>query len=177
LNIGCGQVRFEGWVNADIDVSSPAVDIVWNACDRFPIEDGSCSLIYNEHFLEHLPVQQGVAFLGECHRLLQPGGVLRIAMPSLEEAIRHYVDNDWERQPWLAQYDCSWIATRAQCINIVFREWGHQWLYDREELHRRMREAGFATIDDCQIGQSSVPQLANRETRSESILICEGKKE
>ena len=68
------------------------------------------------------------------------------------------------------------IATRAEMLNISFRYWDHQWLYDREELRRRLLEAGFADILDVELGTSDVPELCSRETRKDSLLICEARR-
>src|SRR5258706_15895978 len=84
LHIGCGTLRFDGWVNIDLERRPGIVDIQLDATQPFPFEDNSCQFIYSEHFLEHLTVEQGLHFLRECHRLLIPGGALRIAMPSLD---------------------------------------------------------------------------------------------
>ena len=39
-----------------------------------------------------------------------------------------------------------------------------QWLYDFEELERRMREAGFTQIESVAWGESKYPELRARET-------------
>lgn len=174
-NIGCGYEPFPGWTNLDLDPASRA-DIFWDVTDGLPFADESCAFIYHEHFLEHLPIQDGILFLKECCRSLQKGGVLRVAMPSLQEVVRQYYENDWARQPWLEKYGYTWIKTRAECINIGFREWGHQWLYDVEELQRRLREAGFTQIENAAWGESKHAELRNRETRLETLLICEATK-
>jgi predicted SAM-dependent methyltransferase len=172
VNIGCGYEPFPGWTNLDLDSASRA-DISWDVTDGLPFANDTCVFIYNEHFLEHLPIQDGVRFLKECHRSLQKGGVLRVAMPSLQEVVRQYYENDWAGKPWLEKYGYTWIKTRAEYINIGFREWGHQWLYDAEELDRRLREAGFNQIDAVAWGESKYPELRSRETRKETRLIME----
>jgi predicted SAM-dependent methyltransferase len=175
VNVGCGQEPFPGWTNLDLDPGSRA-DIVWDVTDGLPFPDGSCAFIYSEHFLEHLPVQGGVRFLKECHRSLQENGVLRVAMPSVQEVVRQYYENDWANKPWLEKYGYTWIKTRAEYINIGFREWGHQWLYDAEELDRRLREAGFSQIDAVAWGESKYAELRSRETRKETLLLMEATK-
>ena len=172
LHIACGKVKLPGWVHIDRDPVSEIIDVTWDVRRPLPIDDGSCEFIYHEHFLEHLTVPEGLAFLSECRRLLMPGGVLRVAMPDLAECVRQYYENDW-RQPWMKKYGFEWIQTRAETINIAFREWEHKWLYDREELHRRLREGGFETIRDCERLESPVPALRNLETRDETLLVCE----
>lgn len=176
VHVGCGTVRFDNWINIDAEQREGAADLLWNVLDGLPLPSDSAVYIYNEHLLEHLSVEQGVAFLKECRRTLRPGGVLRIAVPPLEESVRQYYENDWRDQPWLAKYGYSWIQTRAEMINVAFRYWGHQWLYDREELHRRLSESGFRSIADAAIGQSVHEELRGRETRAESTLICEATK-
>jgi predicted SAM-dependent methyltransferase len=174
LHIGCGRVRFEeGWVNIDSDPEISLPDIVWDLGRGFPVPDGSCGLIYSEHLLEHLAVDDGVSLLRECLRSLAPGGRLRFAMPSLEYVLERCCSGKWREQDWLTWPDHQFIQTQAEMLNIAFRWWGHQWLYDREEFHRRLREAGFTQIRDVAWGESDIPELRNRETRKDSLLICE----
>jgi predicted SAM-dependent methyltransferase len=80
LHVGCGSVHPEGWINTDF-YESRTTDFAWDASLPYPLPDSFCRFIYNEHFLEHVPLQR---FLADCDRLLVSGGVLRIAMPSLE---------------------------------------------------------------------------------------------
>ncbi|MEH2045642.1 glycosyltransferase [Nostoc sp.] len=173
LNIGCGHIKFDNWINIDIDKDKKAVDLVCNAAQKLPFDDDSCALIYNEHFLEHLTVEEAIFFLRECYRVLQPGGILRIAMPSLEYVVQKYNSEEWQNQEWLNWPEFKFIKTRAEMLNISFRWWGHQWLYDREELNRRLFETGYTNIKDVAWGLSEIPELRNRETRADSLLIYE----
>lgn len=84
LHLGCGNIKLSNWINIDGDPLVEAVDIVWDLSKPIPLNDKSCQLLYCEHFLEHLDIDQGLCFLAECHRLLKDDGVLRIAVPSLE---------------------------------------------------------------------------------------------
>jgi predicted SAM-dependent methyltransferase len=172
LHVACGTVKLPGWVNVDRDPVSEIIDVSWDVRQPLPIGDCSCQFIYNEHFLEHLTVPEGLGFLRECRRLLAPGGVFRVAMPDLAECVRQYYENDW-RQPWMKKYGFEWIRTRAETINIAFREWEHKWLYDREELHRRLRESGFANMRDCERLVRLAPDLRGLETRDKTLLVCE----
>jgi predicted SAM-dependent methyltransferase len=93
-------------------------------------------------------------------------------MPNAQELIRHYYEDVWAKQSWLQKYGYCWVKTRAEYINICFRNGGHQWLYDFEELDRRLREAGFSRIERAAWGESQYPELRKRETRDEMLLIC-----
>jgi predicted SAM-dependent methyltransferase len=47
-------VHLEGWVNTD-SFETNSADSAWNTSYPYPLPDASCQLIYNEHFLEHVP--------------------------------------------------------------------------------------------------------------------------
>jgi predicted SAM-dependent methyltransferase len=172
LHIGCGKVHIPGWVNVDRDPASEIVDVSWDLRHPLPIHDCTVEYIFHEHFMEHLTVEEGLALSRECLRMLKPGGILRVGMPDLAEVVRQYAENDW-RLPWMKKYGYEHIQTRAENINISFREWEHKWLYDREELHRRLREAGFETIRDAVRKESTVDALRGLETRDETLLVVE----
>jgi predicted O-linked N-acetylglucosamine transferase (SPINDLY family)/predicted SAM-dependent methyltransferase/glycosyltransferase involved in cell wall biosynthesis len=173
LHIGCGKNIFPDWINIDIEANSPGVDLICDVRGELPFNDGSCSLIYNEHVLEHLTVEEGLFFLKECRRVLQPGGTLRIAMPDLENIVQKYNSEDWRDQDWLRWPDYQFVKTRAEMINISFRWWEHKWLYNLEELNRRLLEAGYLSIQTAAWGKSNIPDFQSRETREDSILIIE----
>lgn len=174
LNLGCGGVFFEGWVNVDLENTSKA-NLFWNLTDPFPLPPESCSLIYSEHVLEHFSAEDGLKILRESRRLLAPGGVLRVAMPNLEHSVECYVTDSW-RSNFARWEELRGVKTRCEALNVAMRWWGHLWLYDREELHRRLQEAGFTQIRDAEWGKSSVQELCNRETRVETFLIVEAVK-
>jgi predicted SAM-dependent methyltransferase len=175
LNLGCGKVRFDGWINVDANSRLDTVDLIWDLRHGLPVDDGSCSHIYCEHMLEHLKVEDGLRFLTECRRALAPQGILRIAMPSLDFILERATGPNWRDQDWLSWSKHKAVKTRAEMLNVAFRSWGHEYLYDREELHRRLAEAGFRCIEDAAIGESSHEELRNRETRKDSLLVCEAR--
>jgi len=177
LNVACGRVYVDGWVNIDIDPRLPAVDLVMNVTDGLPFEDASCEIIYSEHFIEHLSITEGMSFFRESYRVLVPGGVVRTATPDLAYLVDRYTAENWrEGQDWLERRPYRFIQSPAEMLNVAFRWWGHQWLYDAEELTRRLREAGFMEFHSAEWGKSSYPAMQGRETRTESLLILEAVK-
>ena len=173
LHVGCGKVRFEGWVN--IDKTGEAADLRRDLRKGLPYADASVALIYNEHLIEHLTCEEGLTVLREFHRVLEPGGILRIATPDLDYLVAKYVSDDWRAQDWIQNLR-SEIQTRAEMLNICFRDWEHKYLYNAEELERRLRAVGFARISRQPWHVSQHPELANRETREDSKLILEAVK-
>jgi SAM-dependent methyltransferase len=90
LNLGCGQRLHPRWVNIDITSGTPGV-VRHDLRKGIPFPDESCGAVYHSHLLEHLPKEQALAFLRECHRVLQPGGIVRAAVPDLEQIVRCYL--------------------------------------------------------------------------------------
>lgn len=176
LNLACGKVHYDGWINIDARAAA-GTDVIWDLRFPLPIAASTCTRIYCEHFLEHLGADEGLAFLRECRRMLQPGGVVRIAMPSLDAIIEKAYNGTWQDMDWLSWPQFQFIKSRSQMINTTFYSWGHKWLYDRDELHRRLRDAGFEAIVDVAWRQSAFEDLSNLETRKDSMLICEATKQ
>ncbi|MCC7071437.1 MAG: methyltransferase domain-containing protein [Deltaproteobacteria bacterium] len=176
LNVGCGDVRVPDFLGIDANPRARAVDLVWDATLPLPLPHGSCARVYSEHFLEHLPRDEGRAWLRDCYRVLMPGGTLRIAMPSLRHIVAKYCSEDWRDQDWLRLPEFAHVQTRAHMINLAFREWGHQWLYDDEELRCALVDGGFADVQFCPRNESLDPLLRGRETRTESLLVCEARR-
>lgn len=96
-NLACGAVRPQGeeWWNVDTlrSVLSPGTPerqqldsepryIEANLeTDGVPFEDGSMDSLLLSHALEHFDCQAGVKIMQDCHRALNPGGVLLVSVP------------------------------------------------------------------------------------------------
>jgi predicted SAM-dependent methyltransferase len=171
LHVGCGPVNLPGWINIDHGATSSA-DIRLDITQGLPYDSESIDLIYSEHFIEHFTVEQGVALFRDFHRVLKPGGVVRTATPDMRFILKRYFFM-WRRQEWLTRYGYEYIQTRAEMVNIGFREWGHQYIYDEEELVRRLKEAGFQRTTREKLNRSRHVDLRNLETRKDSTLIVE----
>lgn len=90
LNLGCGRHCHPEWINVDHTRSVPGV-IVHDLNLPLPFEDASINCIYCSHFLEHLPRARAPVFLGQCLKMLKPGGVIRLVVPDLEAQARLYL--------------------------------------------------------------------------------------
>jgi predicted SAM-dependent methyltransferase len=174
LNFGCGMAPIEGWINIDVSFSAKT-DVRWDLRRPFPHEAESCSRIYSESLFELFTPDDGIAFLRDCHRLLAPGGIARMAMPALEDVVSLYISGEWKQfdstKPGYKHYQT--VQNGAQLMNAAFRHPDHRWIYDWEDLNRVVEQAGFARITRAEWGQSTHPEFRNLETRPESKLICE----
>ncbi len=172
LNLGCGEILIKGWINIDSREDVPGIDINYDLRLPLPLRDDAADFIYNEHFLEHLAPDEGVKFLKECRRCLKPGGVLRVAMPHIKPVLDSYYKDELNSD--LARE--MGVKTKAELLNIGFKYWGHQWLYDEAETERRLAEAGFEKVEQKRLNESDYPALRYLETRIGSELIYEAVK-
>lgn len=175
LNVGCGTDYKKGWINIDnnSDNNIKKLDLNWDMRHSLPFPENSVDFIFNEHFIEHLTVEEGQIAIKDLMRVLKPKGVMRIATPDLEVTIDKYLNLPIEKDQTLKTFNLDFIKTRAERINIGFRWWGHKWIYDWEELERRLKEAGCVKIKRAQLRESRYEKLSNLEIREESTLIAE----
>lgn len=92
VNLGCGSVYHPDWVNLD---SIPASDFVrrWDIRKPLPFKTGEVDACYASHVLEHLPRSSADDLLEECYRVLKPGGIIRLAVPDLENIASAYLQS------------------------------------------------------------------------------------
>ncbi len=158
LHLGSGQSPIAGWINIDVQ-QLPGVDRVLDVRRGLPFEN--VTAIYGEHFLEHLELEEGLACLVECRRVLAPDGILRISTPNLDWVLAsHYRYGRWTADDE-AVSDCF-------RMNRAFHGWGHRFLYNRQALHAAFSAAGFSTITMHRYGESDVPELAGLERHEKS---------
>jgi predicted SAM-dependent methyltransferase len=180
LNVGSGGRGLASWVNVDA-VRHPRDQTL--TCDirrGLPFSDGSVARVMAEHIIEHVSFRHDLpAVLREFHRVLQPGGLVRIVVPDGRRLAEAYVRND--RQLWgalgLDPLPAD-MPTPMAMLNHVFRQGGeHQFAYDFETLRWALGNAGFADIRQCSCGESSDPQLAiDREEHAPYSLYVEARK-
>jgi predicted SAM-dependent methyltransferase len=186
LNIGAGAHGRNGWVNID-GYKAKNVCCVYDARKRLPFSEGAARGIFCEHFFEHLDYTEEVPyFLAECHRVLCPGGVLRIIVPDGGKYLTAYVQGGWDNLKKMRPLDENlrdyWFDhnynTRMELINAVFRQgYEHKFAYDYETLAFLLRRYGFREVEKQTYGRSSMPELCiDQEVRASASLYAEGTK-
>lgn len=109
-NLGCGSQICPGWINIDIISTGPSV-VAHDLSTGIPLPNASCEVVYHSHVLEHLKRSDAQFFMRECFRVLKPGGILRVAVPDLEQVCRQYLltlDQALGKETYAA-YDYEWI--------------------------------------------------------------------
>jgi len=90
LNLGCGHRFHPAWTNVDF-VSTAEGVIAADLAKSIPFPDASFDVVYHSHLLEHFSRSDAEPFLRECCRVLRPNGILRVAVPDLEQIVRMYL--------------------------------------------------------------------------------------
>jgi len=146
LHLGCGPRLKKGWINIDL---KECADISLDLREPLPFRNDSCSLIYSEHFLEHLDYPESVSnLLRECRRVLKSGGVLSLVVPDIELVLTSYVKGGTEEY-YAAQkkWHPDWFKTHMEHINYNFRQNNeHRFAYDFETLKYLLENTGFTKV-------------------------------
>jgi len=70
--------------NPELYKKTNFLEFFYRKGDRLPFDDCSINFIYSEHFFEHLFLDEAVALLKECYRILRPFGVIRSVVPDAD---------------------------------------------------------------------------------------------
>lgn len=166
LHLGCGPVELPGFINIDIAKAPLAMNVLWG----LPFDDATVRVVYLSHLLEHLFYPRDVMFLlAEIHRVLMPGGLVRVVVPDIERCLRAYAEAD---QNFFAQRreNFAWWPEDATPLENFLTYAGvgpepsaifeaHKYGYDFETLARALNRAGFGDIRRSAFQQSQLPEL------------------
>jgi SAM-dependent methyltransferase len=202
LNLGCGPHAPAGWLNVDCFVAAKLARVpvlgplvrasglfgqrwpdgvfVHDLRRPFPWREGSAQVIYSSHFLEHLSKQDGARFLRECHRVLAPGGILRIVVPDLRAVVDAYREGRIAALDFLERLSVGFEAPGDGWLKRRLAPWfrfPHRCMYDRESLLACFAEVGFEPALRAPF-DSLIEDVASVETdaRTQGALIVEGVK-
>jgi predicted SAM-dependent methyltransferase len=147
-----------------------------------PLPDNAFDWAFSEHFIEHIHPNEAVLWLHEIRRVLRKDGLLRLSTPDLRRYVAGYLDRTdsfyQQHRSSLSAMGFKDIPTRpAWMINQIFRFWGHQWVYDLEEVRMVAMAAGFAhdAVVECNFRQGLIPDVYELDLpiRSDESLYVE----
>ena len=166
VQLGAGGRDAEGWVNLDVYPAQLALNARWG----LPFADGSVRCIYASHVLEHFFFRfEALPLLKEMHRVLEPGGVVRLVVPDIGAFMQAWAQGD---AAFFAAQDVVWPWARGCKTHLErFLEYagangydlgfeGHKYGYDYPTLAQLLADAGFTAIERSQYMASRLPELA-----------------
>ncbi len=200
LNLGCATQVVDGWVNVDYAPGARLAKLPgfaplnrrlrllhtdWDPRIvlqdlRKPLAwpDGSVDAIYSSHTLEHLSRAAGRRLLAECHRVLRPGGILRVVVPSFASVVEQYATGRLPADEVLAGVNAVHTAPSLREMVGLRNGVPHLCLYDDPSLIRAFTEAGFAACAraafDSDLDDITAIELAERTV---GAAIVEGRRE
>jgi len=144
LNLGCGHRKIHGFINVDIreDLNPDFIANVTEIHKHFKEAD----LIYACHVLEHFPRNassfQPITWrdtLKSWYKTLKPGGVLRLAIPDIEQVCKLYLSTGN-----LDIFDGALYASFNGGQKYDFDFHYHCW--DFKTIKRDLQEIGFKEV-------------------------------
>lgn len=179
LQLGTGHNVLPGWLNTDVHVFRRGHVEFLDATRPFPLPAASFDFVYSEHQIEHVPLDAGDRMLAECHRVLRPGGVIRIATPDLGRIARLAQAPLGAEETYYVAYISRMLGLPApdptRVVNAMFRAFGpddasgHQFIYSFETLSERLRAAGFTDVVRREVGESEHAMLRDIERHADAV--------
>lgn len=156
LNFGCGTNKLPGWRNMDIevDIEKP-----------LPFADHSASIVFSEHCVEHVDYYAAIRFFQEAWRVLKPGGVIRIAVPSIEKIME---SDDAEYWKFSTKFQTKGPTKRGAMHGILFSH-GHKTGWTSNLLRATLYYAGFEDLTIHMPGESFRDETKNLEGHDKVI--------
>jgi predicted SAM-dependent methyltransferase len=142
-----------------------------------PYPDGAARCVYSSHMIEHMARWQGLALVRECARVLEPGGILRLATPDLACLIGDYQrarGDDGAAADALVSSLGTFVERPGSRIATILQRLftaPHQWLYDEASLTRLLREGGFSDVQTRAFRESDLPDIELLEHRDRSLFV------
>ena len=188
VHYGCGLCAPDGWCNFDasprlklerlfglrtliektVGLTFPANATPGDIVRGLPVAGASARAVYCSHVLEHLPRGDVPGALRNTLKVLEPGGLFRLAVPDMHWRAARYVSAAALGDPAAADafMDGCLMGTREKprtLMSLVRHQFGksaHLWMYDFASLKALLEQAGFTGVRRCEIGDSDDPMFA-----------------
>jgi len=159
IQFGCGSMLLPApWENYDMDVD------ISKPLDRARFPDACASVVFSEMAVEHITPREAFAFLEECHRILVPGGLIRIVIPDFSLTWR-LKDPEYARVNGGVTGAKTWSEHMR---SIVFCH-GHQGLWNSQLMQDVLESIGFTGCVQHRAGESSRPEFVDIEHHWHSV--------
>jgi subtilisin family serine protease len=166
------QIASFSTASASVDVAAPGVDITGDIRDGLPLPSESLACVVAIHALQDLPYLDVVPALRELRRVLRPGGVLRVAVPDLERAIRAYLRGD-RAYFYVPDTDAVTVGGKLVAQLIWYGSVRTPFTYDA--LEELLERAGFQDVRRCAFHQTvhGDPEIVTLDNRERESLFVE----
>jgi predicted SAM-dependent methyltransferase len=108
-----------------------------------PFPNDSLRGLYASHVMEHFKIDSVRKLFGEFHRVLKPGGTLRLVVPSLEYAVEAFLAQDLARFP---EWPEKFSSPGGRFNNFMLCQNQHRLMFDMTLLQELLNEAQFSSV-------------------------------
>ena len=202
INLGCGTTAPAGWLNVDRSpglllskfpgarrivlatglLPGPQAQVDWpegirrlDVTKRLPFQASSAEAIYSSHMLEHLAHRDAIHLLAECRRVLDDGGVLRLALPDLRRMAQAYLasSDSGAADAFVEAIGLGIEANPKGSRRLIEAMSGarHRWMYDAASIVSACEAVGLTRVEECAYREGRCPDLMNVEQREDSLFI------
>jgi predicted SAM-dependent methyltransferase len=174
LNWGCGPVTPRGWINSDRKAAA-GVDLACDIRTGLPLPDDGLDYVVSIHALQDLAYPDLVPALRELRRVLRPGGVLRLGLPDLDQAIEAYRRHD--RGYFLVpDHEARSLGGKLVVQMLWYGALRSMFTYDF--VAELLEKAGFAAVTRCRFKEtaSGYPEIVELDNRAGESFFAEAVK-
>lgn len=176
LHLGSGARYLKGWFNIDMVGSDLNVDI---ATGHLPFSDCCFDAILSQHVVEHLMFKdEFMPLMKECHRTLNPGGILWLSTPDLEKLALSYINNRntdmiADRKNRLPDWTMGDVPSQFFMSDMFYQNGEHKVIFDFEMLEWSLLRAGFSNVDRGSESElmSEFPDVPARNDDFQSVYV------
>ena len=167
-----------------------------------PFATDSVACYYSSHFLEHLPRSIARNLCADVYRTLRPKGIFRIVVPDLEFAVNNYLQSKKHQHPpepnmpdieiwkspcgklnaYFSKFPSEyrlivrkrWDMTHKIVRRLLWKDQGHQWMYDFEDMKALLLASGFRDIQKVGFRAGRCPDVTRLDIegrRDESLYV------
>jgi SAM-dependent methyltransferase len=192
LHIGAYDVVLDGWINTDVTPQLLIARVLGLAAllfalgrlpretyarhrqgafravtyldvtKRFSYADNTFDYVFSEHVLEHLYPDEAVFCLSEVYRVLKPSGLVRTALPDLDQIVATYDPNNTEG------FLFSIYQGRRRDTHERARHW---WHYNERSLGALLRRVGFREVERCAFRRGRCADVERLDRREGSLIM------
>lgn len=147
LNLGCADLKKEGWINIDNDPNSKA-DLIADVLELDKhFKPNSVNEIYCGHLIEHLTPKEVEKAISQWRELLKPGGKICLVTPDFRKIVEEYLKGEISLT-YLVNY---WLYSYVQTSL-------HKSMWDEVSLLKLLERHGFSDLK--MIDRHNDPRLA-----------------
>ena len=175
MNWGCGDNRVEGWINSDRK-EGPGIQHTADIMVGLGLASDSIDYVVSVHALQEVPPGDLVTVLKELHRVIRPGGVLRLVLPDAVKGFEAFRRGD-HRYFAVPDEDAKSIGGKL-ALQLMWYGYSRS-IFTPDSIDELLRKAGFAEVVHCEHGTTGsrfegITELDNREDESLFVEAVKG---